>query len=89
MIVSDPELVQLYECRNRIAWLKDKPLLCLQCGKKFDFPDGYSLTGYNAHCSECFVKISKEHEMSLTDYLDRVHRTGQMMKSFIEVEEEE
>lgn len=88
MIVSDPELLQLYECRNRIAWLKDKPLLCLQCGEKFDFPDGYSWNGYNAHCSECFVKASKEHDVSLTDYLKRVHVTGQFMQNFIEGEED-
>lgn len=89
MIVSDPELVKLYECRNRIAWLRDKPRICLQCGKTFDFPHGFSYNGYNAHCDECFEQRRKELDMGPTRYLNRMHKIGKATQEFIEGKEED
>ena len=89
MIVSDPELKNLYECRNRIAWLRDKPGICLQCGESVDFLHGFSWNGYNAHCDECFKRCRKELDMGPSQYLDRLRRIGKATQEFIEGEEEE
>lgn len=88
MIVRDPELVKLYECRNRIAWLRDKHGICLQCGESVDFLHGYSWNGYNAHCDECFKRCRKEHDMSVNEYLNRIRIIGKATQEFIEGEED-
>lgn len=89
MIVSDPKLLKLYEYRNRIAWLRDKSRICLQCGKTFDFPYGFSWNGYNAHCDACFERCRKEHDMSQSEYLDQIHKFGQATQELLEGKEEE
>jgi len=89
MIVRDPELIRLYECRNRIAWLTEKPLLCLQCGEKFELHLGHSWYGYNAYCHTCFEAARKEHDMSPNEYINQIRKIGKATKEFIEGKEEE
>lgn len=89
MIVSDPELVNLYECRNRIAWLRDKPLICLQCGERFELHLGNSWNGYNAQCQDCFEKYRAERDMGVNEYLGRIRMIGKATQEFIEGEEED